>query len=141
MALSTQISAAARSAACDGIVDLVDGGAGAGYIEVRTGAQPATPATADSGTLLATLPMSDPAFGAASTGVATASAITSDTSADASGDAGHFRVKDSDANVILQGSAGEAADTPNMTFDDKSIVAGGTVACSAFTVTVPQDGS
>lgn len=141
MALQTRISAGARTAAADAIVDLVDGGAAAGYIEIRTGAAPATPATADSGTLLATLTMSDPAFGAAATGVATASAITSDTSADASGDAGHFRIKDSDGNVILQGTAGEAADTPNLTFDDKSIVAGGTVAITALTVTVPQDGS
>jgi len=141
MALQTRIGVAARNAACDAIVDLVDGGASAGYIEIRTGAAPATPATADSGTLLATCTMSDPAFGAASTGVATASAITSDTSADASGDAGHFRIKDSNGVVILQGTAGEAADTPNLTFDDKSIVAGGTVAITALTVTVPMDGS
>lgn len=141
MALQTRINAAARTAACDAIVDLVDGGAGAGYLEVRTGSAPATPATADSGTLLATCTMSDPAFGAASTGVATADTITPDSSADASGDAGHFRIKDSNGVVVIQGTAGEAADTPNLTFDNKSIVAGGTVAITALTVTVPQDGS
>ncbi len=138
MALATKISAAARNAAVDGIAGLVDGGAGAGYIEVRTGAPPATPATADSGTLLATLPMSDPAFAAGAAGVATANAITSDSSADATGAAGHFRAKDSNAVVVLQGTAGEAADTPNMTFDNKNIVATGTVAASAFTITVPE---
>ncbi|NJO82882.1 MAG: hypothetical protein HC828_08715 [Blastochloris sp.] len=62
MASDFEISVAAQQAACDAIVDLIDGGSGAGYIEVRTGAPPATPATANSGTLLATLPMSDPAF-------------------------------------------------------------------------------
>ena len=75
-------------------------------MEIRTGAPPATPATADSGTLLGTLTFSDPAFGNATTAspsVATASAITSDTNADASGDAGHFRVKDSNGAVIFQG--------------------------------------
>lgn len=138
MASNFKISAAARSAACDAIVDLVDGGAGAGYVEIRTGAPPATPATADSGTLLGTCTMSDPAFGAASTGVATAAAITSDTNADASGDAGHFRVKDSNATVIFQGTAGNSGDTPDMTFDNKSIVAGGTIAISSMTVTVPE---
>ena len=141
MALQTRISVAARSAACDAIVDLCDGGSGAAYVEIRTGSAPATPATADSGTLLATLTMSDPAFGSASSGVATASAITSDTSADASGDAGHFRVKDSNNAVIFQGTCGESADTPNMVFDEKSIVAGGTVAITAMTMTVPMDGS
>jgi hypothetical protein len=137
MASDFEISTAARNAACNAIVDLIDAGAGAGTLEIRTGSPPATPATADSGTLLGTLTFSDPAFGNAATGVATASAITSDSSADASGDAGHFRVKDSDGNVIMQGTAGEAADTPDMTFDDKSIVAGGVIACTSFTVTVP----
>ncbi len=141
MALDTKISTAARNAACNAIVDLCDAGAAAAYIQIRTGSPPATPATANSGTLLGTLTMSDPAFGNAATGVATASAITSDTNADASGAAGHFRVFDSDNNCILQGTAGEAADTPNMTFDDKDVVAGGTIAISSFTVTVPEAGS
>lgn len=137
MASDFEISTPARSAACDAIVDLIDGGSGAGTLEIRTGAPPANCAAGDSGTLLATLTFSDPAFGAASSGVATASAITSDTDADDSGDAGHFRVKDSNGVCVMQGTAGESADSPDMTFDDKSIVAGGTVACSSFTVTVP----
>lgn len=138
MASDFKISAAARNAACDAIVDLIDGGASAGTIAIRTGAPPATPASGDSGTLLGTLTFSDPAFGDASGGVATASTITSDTNADASGDAGHFRVKDSNGNVIFQGTAGEAADTPDLTFDEKSVVAGGTIAISSMTVTVPE---
>lgn len=65
MASAFEISVAAQQAACDAIVDLIDGGAGAGTIQIRTGAPPATPATADSGTLLGTLTFSDPAFGSA----------------------------------------------------------------------------
>lgn len=137
MASNFKISTAARNAACDGIVDLIDGGAAAGTLAIRTGAPPTNVADADTGTLLGTLTFSDPAFGASATGTATASAITSDTSADASGDAGHFRVKDSNGNTIFQGTAGEAADTPDMTFDEKSIVAGGVIACTSMTVTVP----
>ena len=137
MASDFKISTAARDAACDGIVDLVDGGASAGTIEIRTGSPPTNPGDADSGTLLGTLTFSDPAFGASATGTATASAITSDTSADATGTAGHFRVKDSDGTVIFQGTCGEAADSPDMTFDDKSIIAGGTISISSLTVTVP----
>lgn len=138
MASGFKLSTAARNAAADGIVDLIDAGAAAGSIEHRTGSPPATPATADSGTLLGTTPFGDPAFGAAASGTATAAAITSDTSADNSGDAGHFRVKDSDGNVIFQGTSGEAADSADMTFDNKTIVAGGTIAVSSFTVTQPE---
>ena len=141
MALDTKIVTAARNAAADGIVDLVDAGAGPGTVEIRTGAPPASANDADSGTLLATLTMSDPAFGAATGGVATAGLINSDTNAAATGDAGHFRVKDSDGNVVFQGTAGEAADTPNMTFDNKSIVAGGTVAITSMTLTQPEQGA
>ena len=139
MALNFKISVAARNAACDGIVDLCEGGTPPAEVEVRTGAPPATPATGDSGTLLGTLVMTNPAFGAAAAGIATASAITDDSSADASGDAGHFRVKTGVAGtVIMQGTAGEAADTTDMTFDNKSIVLGGTISISAFTVDVPE---
>ena len=141
MALNTKISTSARNAAANAIAALVDGGASAGYIEIRTGAPPTNPGDADSGTLLATCPMSDPAFGSASFGVATANSITSDSAADASGTAGHFRVKDSNGNVIFQGTAGETADTPNMVFDDSAIVAGGTVAISSLTITQPAAGS
>ena len=138
MALNPKIGVAARNAACDAVVDLIDAGSGAGYIQVRTGSPPTNPGDSNSGTLLGTLPFSDPAFGSASTGVATASAITNDSSADASGDAGHFRAFDSNNVCHLQGTAGESADTPDMVFDEKSIVAGGVIACTSFTVTMPQ---
>lgn len=140
MALNFKLSTAARNAACNAIVDLVDGGAGAGRLEIRVGSPPTNCSDASSGLLLGTLTFSATAFGAAATGVATAAAITSDTSADNSGDAGYFRVfagGAADTACLFQGTAGEAADTPNMTFDEKTIVAGGTIACSSFTVTVP----
>ena len=138
MASDIKLGTSGRDAAIDGIVDEVDAGAGAGDIVIRTGAPPATPATADSGTLLATLPVQDPAFGAASVGVSTANAITSDTSAAATGIAGHFRIRDSNTVVIWQGTAGESADTPDLEFDDKNIVIGGTVAISSLTATMPE---
>lgn len=135
-----KLSTAARNAACDAIVDLLDGGAGAGRVDVRTGSPPTNVSDASSGTLLASPVFGDPAFGAASTGTATANAITSDTNADASGDAGYFRAYAdgaADTAALFQGTAGNAGDSPDMTFDNKSIVAGGTVAISSMTVTVP----
>lgn len=135
--MATRISVAARNAAADAVVDLLDGGSGAGYIEIRTGSQPATPATAASGTLLATLPLSDPAFGAASTGVATASAVTSDTNADASGTAGWFRGYDSTGAAVIDGSITASGGGGDMTLSSVSIVAGGTVSVSSWTITMP----
>lgn len=139
MASSFKLSTAARNGMADGLVDLIDGGSGAGTCAIRVGSPPTNPSDASSGTLLGTLTFSDPAFGAASSGAATASAITSDTSADASGDAGYFRVYAdgaADTACLFQGTAGNAGDTPDMTFDNKSIVAGGVIAISSFVITV-----
>ena|SRR5688572_8308275 len=138
--MATRISTAAAKAACDAVVDLLDGGAGAGYIEIRTGSQPATVATAASGTLLGTLTLSDPAFGNATTAspsVATASAITSDTNADASGTAGWFRGYDSSNTAIIDGSITATGGGGDMTLDTVTIVAGGTIAVSSWTISHP----
>jgi len=62
---------AVRDILCNAAVDEIDGGAGAGTLVFRT-----------SGDVeVATLTFSDPAFGASSSGTATASAITADASA------------------------------------------------------------
>src|SRR5688500_19555845 len=115
-----------RNKAANAIVQDLDAGSGAGTIAIRTGAQPTNVGDADTGTLLGTLTFSDPAFGAASTGVATASAITSDTNADNSGTAAHFRIKDSDGNIHSDGTCGQGSG--DISFDNSAIVAGGTIA-------------
>lgn len=135
--MATRIATSARNAAADAVVDLLDAGSGAGYIEIRTGTQPATPATTASGTLLATLTLSDPAFGAASSGTATASAITGDSSADATGTAGWFRAYDSTSAAVIDGSVTATGGGGDMTLSSTSIVAGGTVDITSWTVTMP----
>lgn len=130
-----RLSTNSRNKCCDALVDEIDAGAGAGTIAIRTGAQPTNVGDADSGTLLGTLTFSDPAFGASSTGVATASAITSDTSADASGTAGHFRIKDSAPAIHSDGTCGLGSG--DLSFDNNVIVAGGVIAISSMTITVP----
>lgn len=130
-----KISDLNRSGMCDYLVDSVDAGAGAGTLAIRTGAAPTNTTDADSGTLLATLTFSDPAFGAASAGVATASSITSDTNVDNSGTAAHFRIKDSDGTVKMQGSVGTSG--ADINFNTVTFVAGGTAAISSLTVTQP----
>jgi hypothetical protein len=132
--MAYRIATAIRNAACDAIVDAIDTG-GAGTIAIRTGAQPTNVGDADSGTLLGTLTFSATAFGAASTGVATAASITSDTNADASGTAGHFRIKNGSAAIHSDGTCGLGSG--DLSFDNNVIVAGGTIAISSMTVTVP----
>jgi hypothetical protein len=138
--MATRISQAAAKAACDAVVDLLDGGPAAGYIEIRTGSQPATVNTAATGTLLGTLTLSDPAFGNATTAspsVATASAITSDTSADATGTAGWFRGYDSTGAAVIDGSVTATGGGGDLTLDSVSIVAGGTIAMTSWTISHP----
>ncbi|MEW7987894.1 MAG: hypothetical protein AB2799_19075 [Candidatus Thiodiazotropha sp.] len=134
---NVRLANASQQAAMDAVVDLIDGGAGAGTIQIRSGTQPADANSAATGTLLATLTFSDPAFGATNTsGVATASAITDDTSADATGTAAWARVLDSNSSVIFDCDVGTSGATINL--NTTSITAGGTVSITSFTMTHPD---
>lgn len=135
--MTVRISTAARSAAADAIVDLIDGGPAAGTLKIYTGAQPAGPGTAPSGTLLGTLTMSDPAFGSAATGVATAASITGDSAADATGTPGWFRIADSTGTAVLDGAVTVSGGGGDLQLDSVSIVAGGTINVTSLTVTMP----
>lgn len=140
MALLPVMSIIAAKAALDAIRVLPDAG-GAGNLYIRSGAQPATTLTADSGTLGATLPLSATSFGAAtsatSNGLATttAAAITSDTNAAASITAAHFRIKSGAGTVIFQGNVGTAS--TDLILNTTTIVAGDTVAITSLKITIP----
>lgn len=125
MATTITMVDAAKNAACNAIVDLLDAGSGDGYVEIRTTGW---------ATLLATLTFADPAFGAASSGVATAGTIDPDTSADDTGTAAEFRAYDSDATEVWRGSVGTSGEGIN--FNTVSFVAGANVSISSWTVTV-----
>lgn len=140
MASNFKVSTAVRNAMCNAAVDLIDGGASAGRIEIRTGNPPANVSDASSGTKLATLIFSDPAYQNAASGTAQEDTITPDPSADASGDAGYFRIYASgaaDTAALMQGTCGEAIDTPDLTFNEKTIVSGGVVSITDMPMTVP----
>lgn len=137
MAAAPSITTAARNAAADAVVDLVDAGDTAGQLRIYAGTPPADVNTALSDNdLLATLTMSDPAFGAASNGVATADTITSDTSADDTGTATFFRVGSVNSGTftpVFQGSVGTS--DADLVLSSTSITTGGTVSVSSLTYT------
>lgn len=127
--MAITLETAARNAACDAIVDLIDAGAGAGTMEIKS-ADSSVAGTNE----VATVTFSDPAFGAASGGTATASAITDDTNA-TGGTAATFTIFDSDGNPVLRGSVGTSGEDLNLS--SVSIGAGDTVSITSFTVTQP----
>lgn len=122
---------ALRNTRMDAIDDAVNAGAGAGLIRIYDGTRPATGGTAT--TLLAELTASDPMFGASSTGVLTASAITQDSSANATGTASWFRVVDSAGNAVMDGNCGTSGSDLNLT--TLSIVSTQPVSISSFVLT------
>ena len=134
---NVRLANATQQAAMDAVVDLIDAGAGAGTIEIRSGTQPADANTAATGTILAVLTFSDPAFGATNTsGTSTAAAITDDASADNDGTATWARIYDSDSNVIFDCDVSTTGATMNL--NTVSIVTGGTVSITSFTLTLPD---
>lgn len=134
MALS--LATSARTAMCDALVDLVDAGSGAGTIEIRTGSKPATPNTAATGTLLATVTLADPAFGAAASGVAT---LTDPAAVDAvaDGTAGWFRALDSTGAAVFDGTVTATGGGGDLTLATTTVTTGLSIDVTGGTVTMP----
>ena len=105
-----------------------------GFIKIYSGTAPANADASLSGnTLLSTLTFGATAFGAASAGVKTANAITSDSDAAATGTATFYRATKSDGTVVAQGSVGTSGADLNL--NTTSIVQHGQVQCSSFVIT------
>jgi hypothetical protein len=129
--MAFRLGTAARNAAADAVAARHNGGSG----QIRTGSQPTNVSDAAQGTLLGTFTFGATAFGSASTGTATANSITGDSSADASGTAGHARFLNSGGTAETDADCGQGSGTVN--FDNNVIVAGGVIAISSMTITQP----
>lgn len=134
-----EISTGLRDRLADTTADLYDGG----VLEIRSGAAPGAGA-ADAGTLLVSIPLPTPAFGAASNGQADKSGTWEDTSADASGTAAHFRIKQSgdaggaDASQDrIEGSVTATGGGGDIELDSVDITAGQSVTITAFNIHMP----
>lgn len=130
-----KITTARRSAiAQDLIADMAAGTTNPNPVmEIYTGTIPAVGGTI-SATLLATLTLTAQ-VATESNGVITFDAITDDSSADASGDAGWCRVLDRDGIEAVYFTIADDG-SGDINFNSRSIVAGAPVAVSSLTVTI-----
>lgn len=126
--MSVQFSVAVRNAELDAIETAIGVDA---VLKVRSGAPPANVATADSGTVLATITLPTDWMAAAASGVKAKSGTWEDASADAAGTAGHYRIYASDGTTChAQGTITATGGGGDMTVDNTVLAAG-----QQFTVT------
>jgi hypothetical protein len=129
--MACQFSVAARNAA----LDAIETAAGtAPVLTIRTGTVPANCAAARTGTVLGTLTLPSDWLAAASGGAKALAGTWQDVAADATGTAGHFSI-DQGATCHIQGTVTATGGGGDMTLDNVSILAGGAVSITAFTLT------
>ncbi|HNP65934.1 MAG TPA: hypothetical protein PKH39_18540 [Woeseiaceae bacterium] len=113
-----------RNLLADTVVDLIDAGAGAGTLVFQTSAAAE----------VATCTFSDPAFGNAASGIATANAITDDSNA-TGGTTDRFIIQDSNSTLVLSGSVGTAGEDINLS--SLGVGVGDTVGVSSLSYAAP----
>jgi hypothetical protein len=121
-------STAARNAATDAVTALIST---SGKLAFRTSPS----SIASPGTVVATLSLSATAFGASSSGTATANAITSDTNATGNASPVAFAtLQTSGGTVVIHCAVAASGSDINMT-NGLTVAAGDTVSCSSLTYT------
>lgn len=124
--MAVTYTTALKNTRMDAVDDAVNAGSGAGKLEIGTTGM---------GTVLATITLSDPAFGASASGVITLAGVPlSDSSADATGTAAAARIRDSDNNDVVTGLTVGTSGT-DIILDSVSITAGQEVTISSGTIT------
>lgn len=131
--MALQYSAALRNAQLDAIETVVGTSA---VLKLRTGAPPANVATADSGTVVATMTLPSDWMAAASGGSKAKSGTWEDTSADNAGTIGHWRLYQSDGTTChAQGTVTNTGGGGDMTVQNVVVEAGQAISITTFTVT------
>lgn len=121
-------STAARNAATDAVTALIST---SGNLVFRISPS----SVASPGTAVATLPLSATAFGASSSGTATANAITSDTNAAGNASPVAFAtLQTSGGTIVIHCAVAASGSDINMT-NGLTVAAGDTVSCSSLTYT------
>lgn len=125
--MSVTHSTASKDAATNAVVDQLDG-AGSKLVFRISPSSVGSP-----GTAVATLTMATPAFGASSSGTATAGAIASDTNATGNASPVAYATLQTSGDVIaIHCAVAASASDINMT-NGLTVAAGDTVSCSSLT--------
>lgn len=131
--MALQYSVPVRNARLDAVEAAIGAGA---ILKIRTGAPPASCGSADTGTVLVTCALPADWMAAAVNGVKAKQGAWEDTSADASGTAGHFRFYASDGTTChMQGTVTATGGGGDMTVDNTIFAAGQAFSVSSFTLT------
>ena len=135
--MAIQFSVAVRNAMLDAIETTIGVSA---VLKIRSGSAPADCAAADSGTVLATIALAADWAAAASGGTKAWSGVpVSDSSADATGTAAHFRLYASDGTTCgEQGTVTATGGGGDITVDSTSFTAGQTFQITSWTWTAPN---
>jgi hypothetical protein len=131
--MAIKISNTVKDARLNAIETAIGTGA---VVKIRTGAPPSAISDADSGTTLATLTLPSDWMAAASGGSKAKSGTWEDSSADATGTAGHFRIYASDGTTQhMQGTVTATGGGGDMTVDNTSFASGQAFSVTGFTLT------
>lgn len=131
--MALQYSVAVRNAKLDAVESTIGTAA---VLKLRTGAAPADVATADSGTVVASLTLPSDWMAAASSGSKAKSGTWQDASADNSGTIAHWRLYASDGTTChAQGTATITSGGGDMELDAVVVTAGQTITITGFTLT------
>lgn len=127
-----QYSVISRNAGLDGRITAIGPNA---ILRLRSGAVPASCATADSGTVLATLNLPSTWMNPAAGGAKTKAGTWEDIEADADGVIGHFRIYSADGTCHIQGNVAKTGGSADMIIDNTNAASGQYVSVASFTIT------
>jgi len=129
--MALQYSVTVRNAKLDAVETAINVSP---ILKIRSGTPPASCASADQGTVLASITLPSDWMNAASSGTKTKNGTWTDAGADADGTAGHFRVYASDGTTChIQGTVGTSG--ADMIVDNTSFATGQSFTVTTFTLT------
>jgi hypothetical protein len=131
--MAIKLSTAVRNARLDAIETTIGTSA---VLKLRTGSAPASVATADSGTVVATMTLPSDWLAAAASGSKAKSGTWEDTSADSAGTVEHFRIYASDGTTAhIQGTVTATGGGGDMTLDNNVLASAQAVSITTFSLT------
>ena len=131
--MTLQLSIPVRNARLDVIETTIGVSA---ILKLRTGAPPATCATADSGTVVATMSLPSNWLAAAASGSKSIAGLWEDLSADNPGTVAHFRIYDSGGTICgIQGTVTITGGGGDMTLDNDVVAVSQSITITSFTLT------